>query len=155
VPLLVVGPGICRGRRIDELVSHVDIGPTIVDLTGVGHFDDATGRSVSSSLTRERSSARSPIVFSVREFGKAKLIGARQDSWKIIYDETNDRSALFDLSSDPGELQNVAGANPEILRKFKDAIHERRSGVEQAPAYDDEELQRKRIQELRSLGYVN
>lgn len=154
VPLLIAGPGVCSGKTNDEIVSHVDIGPTIVDLTGIPGFGDATGRSLSSSLRRGRSSRASPIVFSVREYGKAKLIGARQDSWKVIYDEPNDRAALFDLSSDPGELKNIAATHPKVLAEFIEAIQNRRSRVEEAPPYDDEELQRKRMQELRSLGYV-
>jgi arylsulfatase A-like enzyme len=154
VPLLVTGPGICSDRTNDELVSHVDIGPTIAELAGIPGFDDASGRSLSASLLRGRSSRRSAPVFSILEVGESKVIGVRRDSWKLVYDDVNERATLFDLSTDPGELQDVAAAEPRVLRKFIDAIRDRRSRVAEAPGYDDEELQRKRIQELRSLGYV-
>jgi len=32
VPLIIAGPGLSRGLAGDELVSHVDLAPTILDL---------------------------------------------------------------------------------------------------------------------------
>lgn len=45
VPLIVVAPGI-ESRRIPELVSHVDIAPTLLDLAGLPALPDPSGFSL-------------------------------------------------------------------------------------------------------------
>ena len=58
VPMFVSGPGIPRGRKYNQLLGHIDIAPTIVELAGgkVPGFVD--GRSFSSLLKKGRNSTK-------------------------------------------------------------------------------------------------
>ncbi|MGX2039751.1 sulfatase family protein [Methylocaldum sp. MU1018] len=46
VPLIMAGPGVARGRRIDQLVRSVDIAPTLLELTGEKVHPDMEGESL-------------------------------------------------------------------------------------------------------------
>jgi arylsulfatase A-like enzyme len=51
VPLLVVAPGVPR-TRVAEVVSHVDIAPTLLELAGLPALEDASGVSLVPRLKR-------------------------------------------------------------------------------------------------------
>jgi len=155
VPLVFRGPGVCAGTT-DLPVSHVDIGPTLLDLAGVPPLTDPTGRSLATPLgARGPAGEDGRILFSVRAFGNDKLVAARRGSWKFLLEERTGRMALFDLGADPGERRDVAGEHADIARTLEAAIRDRAGRLRDAPPLDDEEMQRRRIQALRSLGYVN
>src|SRR5206468_277619 len=54
VPLIVVLPGQTTGRRIGDVVSLVDVAPTILDLTGTPRPADFEGRSLRRLLEGDR-----------------------------------------------------------------------------------------------------
>lgn len=60
VPFFVRGPAIEPGTRIDELVSNVDIGPTLCDLAGLPVPPLMDGRSLVPLLADERQQLRRP-----------------------------------------------------------------------------------------------
>ena len=72
VPLIVVAPEVSP-RRVDALVSHVDIAPTLLDLAGLAALPDPSGLSLTPFLMGEEGSA-SREVFSDTE-GESALYG--------------------------------------------------------------------------------
>ncbi len=46
VPLIISGPGVARGRTVDEVVENTDLCPTFEDLAGVAAPDTIDGRSI-------------------------------------------------------------------------------------------------------------
>ncbi|MGI9138121.1 MAG: sulfatase family protein, partial [Sediminibacterium sp.] len=47
VPLAISGPGIIgKNRKVNDLVSLIDLAPTFLDMAGVKHFDGITGKSL-------------------------------------------------------------------------------------------------------------
>lgn len=70
VPLLIRGGGIRHGRVVDDLVSLVDIAPTILHAAGVPQPDSMTGQSLRNVLVAENSGRVDPnrtAVFTGRE----------------------------------------------------------------------------------------
>src|SRR5580692_1849949 len=61
VMLIVRGPGFTGGRAHDELVSHVDVFPTVCDAVGIQRPDWLIGRSLLPLVRQERIDWRSEI----------------------------------------------------------------------------------------------
>jgi arylsulfatase A-like enzyme len=114
VPLIVAGPGVQpgdrrTGRRISKaLVSHLDLYPTVLELAGMSREYDRSfwGRSLS-PLLRGKAGTHHRSVFA--EVATAVMI--RTGGWKLVFDpEQGGVTCLHNLTRDPGELENLAGA---------------------------------------------
>lgn len=128
MPLLMSYPRrIPAGSRTEAIVTNVDIARTILDAAGVPPVDRMQGRSMLSELAAEPPPARAGFYYRYWEhddvFHKAPAhYGYRDDHYKLIY-YYNDGMGLpgtgsftypgewelYDLSSDPDEVRNVAG----------------------------------------------
>ncbi|XP_060700225.1 arylsulfatase K isoform X1 [Hemiscyllium ocellatum] len=117
VPLLMIGPGISGGQQISNLVSLVDIYPTLLDIAGIPVPGNISGYSLFPLLKgfEEEVSVkklRPDWIFS--EFHgcnvNASTYMIRSGHWKYVAyaDGITVPSQLFDLSADPDELKNVA-----------------------------------------------
>lgn len=126
VPFLVSGPGLPRGLTSAQLVSNVDITPTILDLAGIDVPRGVDGRSLVPFL--KQPSRRFPRIL-LLESGPApsqgfdldplhELLqlkepsvrlyqGVRTDTFKYIEYEGG-FIELYDLVKDPYELESVA-----------------------------------------------
>jgi arylsulfatase A-like enzyme len=131
VPLMIRLPD-RRARRVDARVGLIDVGPTLLDLMGVntpGHF---MGQSLVPFLRGESAELTRPL------FAETRLMQAyiTPSGLKLIFDSRRDRVELYDLKSDPGELQNLADVDElvqpplaELLQFFE--VHRlRRDGYE-------------------------
>lgn len=71
VPLAIAGPGINgKDRKVDDLVSLIDLAPTFLDLANVKHIDGVTGKSLLPIFKSSKSGtidASRESVFSGRE----------------------------------------------------------------------------------------
>jgi len=145
VPLIIVGPGISPAR-VDALVAHADLTPTILDLVGAPVPGDLDGQSLVHVPARDRSVYFEALDASLTR-GWAPLTGVVQDGWKFI--DLPD-AELYDLSTDPGEQRNRAGADPrgEAMQRTLRLVSAR-GGSAPATSLDAEAAAR-----LRSLGYT-
>jgi arylsulfatase A-like enzyme len=113
-PLIIAGPGIPRGRRMDALSYLLDIFPTVGDLAGVPAPEGNEGLSLAPILAGKQRRCRDSIFTAYRNVQRA----VRDDDWKIIvYPEVN-KTQLFNLRDDPEELHDLAddpGRAGEIL----------------------------------------
>lgn len=130
VPLIVYAPKIIVSRQMrTELVSNVDLMPTILELAGVEIPREQHGTSLVPLLRGERPSWRSAVCIQNRE-GKRddeaaiQSRGVRTKDWKFLMrDGLSDRAKylreLYDHRSDPGELSNVYGPeNSDVVRRL-------------------------------------
>jgi len=100
VPLVVSGhPDFPRGRR-EDLVSLVDLAPTLLALAGSETPPRVQGASM---LERRRSEARVVYAESVR-FGN-EMRAARAPTTKVIHYFQGDARYFYDLSQDPRETR--------------------------------------------------
>ncbi len=109
VPLIIAGPGVKSGAKVDMPVAHVDLYPTIMDMAGVDFSDPALpGKSLMPVLLGKEAAA-DRTVFS--EWHGVGFPGAwymlANKQYKYIYFE-RDRPSLFDLEADPNELKDLA-----------------------------------------------
>ena len=120
IPLIMVGPGIPRGR-IEEPVSLIDMGPTILDLFGVSTPGSYLGQSLLPVLRGDAAPLTRPIALDT-ECGKQAMIG--RDRLKIIRDVKRGTTELYDLEQDPKELVNLADSDPEEAQRRASALVE-------------------------------
>ncbi len=80
VPLAICGPGIRGGRTVHDLVSLIDLAPTILDVSRVGTMEGMTGRSLASILTGNASGVADPSRRYILS-GRERHTHARPDNY--------------------------------------------------------------------------
>ncbi|MBU6283535.1 sulfatase-like hydrolase/transferase, partial [bacterium] len=163
VPLLVRWPGHVRGgRSISAPVSLVDLAPTLLDLAGLpGALAKRQGRSLAPSLLGDAPlDPLQPIFLQRRLYEVEQLRGVavrgskfavRSGTLKYLEAPAEGTRELYDLSSDPGELVNLAGDRVGDAKRLQSVLAQWLARTPQANAggvsSDDAER-------LRALGYV-
>jgi arylsulfatase A-like enzyme len=133
VPLVVEGPGFNRGLAVDELVSHVDLMPSLLAASGVPAPASIQGRSFLPLLERRTEDWRNEVFFEMSEFTTGRGLRTPQYTYAAIVPKTPqwrdspqaDRYVdyvLYDNYADPHQQVNLAGrathrALAEDLRK--------------------------------------
>jgi arylsulfatase A-like enzyme len=122
-PLIVRAPGVTRaGTVCDGPVTSTDLFPTILDLAGLPlqprlHLDGASIR----PLLRGDRRSREPLFWHYPHYGNqggAPGGAIRKGEWKLIEWYEDGQLELFNLASDPGEKQNLAGKFPARVREL-------------------------------------
>lgn len=115
VPMLMRLPGIIKpGTVVEAPAGHVDLFPTILDYLGQpGHASH--GQSLR-PLIEGRESGRDRVA--VSEWPAPSLPGfmVSEGRWKLMFGAKRGSralDALYDLRTDPEELNNLIGLNPE------------------------------------------
>lgn len=117
VPLIVRWPGRARAGLVrDELVTMVDVMPTVLEAAEVAVPGRLGGRPLQPLLAGEKAPWRE-FLFTEMNFHAANMYWpqrtARDDRYKLLLNlvSTEGQAAveLFDLEADPGETKNLAG----------------------------------------------
>ncbi len=119
VPLIVAGPGIEAGTTADTLVELNDVNPTICELAGLPRQEGIDARSFAPVLRGESTEHRSDAVSALREF---RLIRTR--THKLV-EHSSGEHELFDLDTDPDELQNIADRERGLVGDLHNRMQER------------------------------
>jgi arylsulfatase A len=129
VPTVVYWPGkIAEGQVNDDPVTLMDLFPTITSLSGVSVPNDRPidGKDISPLLLGKEYDPYREFLYLYRD----KLEGFRAGDWKVHLEHpgfagVSGRIAinpyplsLFHLKTDPGEQQNLAQQEPEMLQEM-------------------------------------
>jgi N-acetylglucosamine-6-sulfatase len=106
VPLVMRGPGIPRGARVDDLVINADLAPTFVDVANATPGLPMDGRSLIPI-------ARNPGIAQGRQLliEQPTFAAIRTERFKYAEYDTGEKE-LYDLQNDPFELQSRDGDPP-------------------------------------------
>jgi arylsulfatase A-like enzyme len=107
-PLIVVGPNVPAGQSSSAFTYLLDLFPTICDVLKVSPPENLAGSSLRAIWTGEKKEIRDSLFLPYIDIQRA----VRDDRWKLIAYPKIEYLQLFDLQSDPDELQNLA-AQPE------------------------------------------
>jgi arylsulfatase/uncharacterized sulfatase len=138
-PLIVSGPGVAPGRRIDGLTFVTDVTPTLADFAGARPTPEAPamdGVSLRAVLEGGSGPVRGPdSPLGIEVSGNAALY---RGDFKIVRDMPplgDGRWRLYDIVRDPGETRDLSGAEPgrltAMLADYAD--YEARVGVAPLP----------------------
>lgn len=107
VPLILSGPGIPAGRQVREVVSLLDLAPTLVQLT-TGAVFPGHGRSLLPLLQGRENFWQSEAFAEChgQRFNYTQRVLWRGDD-KYIFNGF-DEDELYDLAADPHEMHNLA-----------------------------------------------
>jgi arylsulfatase A-like enzyme len=130
IPLLVRWPKLgdkARGQVVDQMALNLDLAPTILDLAAVPAPASMQGRSWRPLLEGNGASANWRTAFFYeyfyeRNYAIPTVLAVRTDNAKLIkYPGHDEWTELFDLSSDPYEIKNMASdpASKELLAKMQ------------------------------------
>lgn len=151
VPLILWGPGVPAGARYDTPVSTVDIVPTLLDMAAL-EVPELSGGSLVPLLAGGAPPTR-PIYARSNYYG-IELEAIVEWPYKLVINRTARSPAIYDLSTDPGELMALNDPDDARLtrtaRRLRRQMREIRRDREGAAVELSPELQR----QLRALGYI-
>ncbi len=122
VPMIVWGPGIKAGSRVDGDVYLLDIFPTICDLAGIAAPETVQGVSFKPVLEGKRKSMRD-VMYGVYCGGtKPGIRSVVQGDWKLIKYDLLDgyiqETQLFNLKKNPHEYLDEHGRKGKMERNL-------------------------------------
>ncbi|MCX7011803.1 MAG: sulfatase-like hydrolase/transferase [Candidatus Sumerlaeota bacterium] len=133
VPMAAQGPGFQGGGWVAQLVSLVDVAPTLLDAAGLPIPPSAQGRSFLPLLRGETIDWPEEVFAQITESQTGRCIRTRRWKYGIdAPDEGRPRQAsaaryveqyLYDLECDPYELANLAGLSSH--REASDILRDR------------------------------
>ncbi len=128
VPLMIRNPKIAP-KRLDGLVEHIDLAPTLLDFLGLNLPSPIAGKSLIPLIFQNKEinfyvfagSEFSPAQDNPYYFKRTKVDAVRNKQWKLIketiFDKTNPSQTveLYDIINDKEELHNLADSKKQIL----------------------------------------
>ncbi|XP_061673336.1 arylsulfatase K [Syngnathoides biaculeatus] len=121
VPLLIMGPGLVSGLQVNQLVSLVDIYPTVMDVAEISGIGNLSGYSLLPFLSKHSTfPKRQHPDWVLSEYHGCNVNVStymlRIGKWKYITyaDGVSVPPQLFDLSLDKEELHNVVFKFPDV-----------------------------------------
>ena len=122
VPLILIGPGIPRGKSTTAFSYLLDVYPTLCDVLGVQAPPDLEGQSLRQLWEGKKERVRDSVFLPFMQIQRA----VRDDRWKLICYPKISYMQLFDLQSDPYEQTNLieradcAGHVQRLLKLMKE-----------------------------------
>lgn len=113
-PMMISGPGVPAGSRTAALTHHVDLYPTLCELTGIDRpASAADGYSLVPLIHGEVPRVREEVFcefYSPEQPGgpmRHSQRALRTEQWKLTWYPLIDRFQLFDLKQDPAEMVDL------------------------------------------------
>jgi arylsulfatase A-like enzyme len=156
VPLIVRLPGRrFAGEVVEQRVSIVDVAPSVLAWLDLLAPAAMQGEILVDPVHGPRARSDRAITSSLERRDRLRLRSIIPDDWKLIRSEAPTRlELLFDLASDPGETRSLVHARRAELLKLDARLHGLLAEYELAAEPEVIELSDERLEEVRSLGYL-
>lgn len=133
IPLIILGEGIPKGKKIKSFAKHEDFFPTILDLIGKKYPEDSfDGISLMPLLKKDKE--KRDFIF-MEESDKSKKMAIRTKKHKFIKSNSNKDAfcrycnkihggevELYDLDKDPGEKINLVKKDMKIIELLNELL---------------------------------
>ncbi|ANE45908.1 arylsulfatase [Paenibacillus swuensis] len=132
VPTALIGPGFDSRGQIRELISLIDIPPTLLKAAGIPVPDAMQGRPIQPLLRRETEDWPDDVYVQISEAQIGRALRTSRWKYSVASPEPNRTDAssdtyveeyLYDLQADPYELHNLI--HYESHREVKAVLRER------------------------------
>lgn len=156
VPLIIVHPNSpSSGVRREEVVSLVDILPTIAESIGVALPKNVQGRSlwplIGGTGEFEERAVYAETYYPKLHFGWSPLTALQTRSFQLIQ---SSEPELYDLENDPKQKHNIFATDPAVAdsmsRQLESLVDRLSQGAMEAASAPDADT----IAKLAELGYV-
>jgi len=114
VPFVIAGPGLGKGVVVENIVSLIDLFPTLMDMGGATGPADLDGESLMPLLSGKTHKSRDWAMATYTGCtANTSMFMLRRGDWKYVA-YPGYPPQLFNLRDDPDEVRNMAAARPEI-----------------------------------------
>ena len=123
VPLMVIGPNIPKGKKIDADVYMQDIMATSLEIAGVPKPEYIEFNSFLNFTNDKQRESNYSGIYGTYEAKSQRMI--RKENYKLIVYPKSGKLLLYDLKNDPLELKDISSENvnsEKIKTLFKDLI---------------------------------
>ena len=150
------GGGVPAGAQCDALSAHLDIFPTLAELTGATLSDEVKqqveGRSLLPLLKNPK--AEWPDRILVHHVGRWAKGGAEKSKFSKCAIQNSrftlvNNAELYDLKADPGEKTNVIADHPDVVATLRSAYDKWWSDVQ--PLLVNENVVRPKMNPMKEL----
>lgn len=164
VPLILAGPGIPKGARIETPVSNRHLGGTLARLGG------GSLRALEGGLDLLRAGDQlkdQSILFSTRHgwwngVHPLEILGLRTADWVLHYapegldwdSESGDTKRLFELGRDPFQKESLERAFPDQATRLQSELIQQVELLEARHAAPDIAAGESTLEFLRNIGYI-
>lgn len=134
VPTAFHGPGFDGAGQILDLVSLIDLPPTLLDAAGIPIPGEMQGRSILPLLRGRRKRWPEEVFIQISESQVGRAVRTRRWKYGVVApDKNGSRDAaseyyleeyLYDLQSDPYELANLIGcsSHEEVVARLRERL---------------------------------
>jgi hypothetical protein len=116
VPLLVIGPGVRTGTRVDSVVQTIDLLPTALSALGIPRPPRLRGRDLGPLLAGDARVARDE-GFAFAETDDYALVASGAD--RLICERRIAACTLYGIAGDAGERRDRAGDEPAKFQQMR------------------------------------
>ena len=121
VPLIICGPNLPKGKRVEPFVYLQDVMPTTLELAGIEKPEQVDFNSLLPLATGKLDESNYPAVYGAY-FGKQRMY--RTEEYKMIIYPRANVVRLYDMKNDPFEMKDLAENKEEyravLNRLFKE-----------------------------------
>ncbi|MDF2959416.1 MAG: arylsulfatase [Paenibacillus sp.] len=133
VPTVFTGPGFEGGGQLKEVVSLIDLPPTLLDAAGIPKPEQMQGRSILPLVNRGNTDWPQEVFVQISESQVGRAVRTRRWKYGVVAPglsgsevpgaDSYTEDYMYDLDADPYELTNLIGL--ESHRKVADVMKER------------------------------
>jgi len=130
VPMIMRGPGVAEGARIDAMALNNDLAPTFAEIAGIAPPAFVDGRSLLPLLEDPGQPWRRSFLIQRRELETHEMTGAarfdaiRTEDWTYVQYGDGARE-LYNLRQDPHQLDSMVGrADPWVVERLSTRLAE-------------------------------
>lgn len=137
VPTAIRGPGFDGGGRVPQLVSLIDLPPTLLDGCGIAVPEEMAGRSVRPLLGGSGEPWPEEVLVQISESQVGRAVRTHRwkygvtaphaDPWRDAGADRYVEDCLYDLETDPHELRNLIGSDShrEVAAEMRERLGRR------------------------------
>ncbi|MCY3969734.1 MAG: sulfatase [Acidobacteria bacterium] len=166
IPMILAGPGVPEGRKVQAPVGVIDVLPTVLDLLGLETPEDVEGRSLAPFRTGDDGSATPRYVIGDKHsaltaksrrnapYENPLQISLEVNGAKVLHDFSKRKTTYFDLTADPREERPLDKPPVDLVPPLGRRLVNWYRDLEKYEAKSGTVLSEDDIKQLRSLGYI-
>jgi len=157
VPFVIFGPGyVPQGKVIESQVRLIDLPSTVLELAGIQVPKQFLGKSLVPLIMGEENGEDLP-AYSEEPWSHSTIHRSLRTDSYMLYDKEKAGKELYDSKTDLSESTDISGIKTEILSTMEEKLNKVSKNImswryQSGPMGN--QLSPERIEELRSLGYI-